>query len=97
MTVSLPDKIAAIHEQLRKTRIPHAFGGALALAYYAEPRATNDVDVNVFVPATRWSEVTEALGAVGVDSSMLSASDLERDGQCRLWWGGQPGRPFLLL
>lgn len=90
MSVSLPDKILAIHEQLGKARIPHAFGGALALAYYAEPRATNDVDVNVFVPATRWSEVTEALGAVGVDSSMLSASDLERDGQCRLWWGDNP-------
>jgi len=31
--------------------IPHAFGGAIALGFYAEPRETKDIDVNVFMPA----------------------------------------------
>jgi hypothetical protein len=36
---------------LGEAGIPHAFGGAFALAYYAEPRETEDIDVNIFVPA----------------------------------------------
>jgi hypothetical protein len=45
---SLPEKVVAIDRALDD--VPHAFGGALALAYYAEPRATVDIDLNVFVP-----------------------------------------------
>jgi hypothetical protein len=84
---SLPDKVIAIHEALDEAKAPHALGGALALAYYADPRATIDVDVNVFVPTKDWEGVVAALGAIGVDSSKLDPSALERDGQCRLWWG----------
>lgn len=43
--------VAAVHEQLKGAGIPHAFGGAFALAYYGAPRPTADIDVNVFVPA----------------------------------------------
>ena len=39
------------------------FGGALALAYYAEPRGTLDVDVNVFVPLDRTGPVLALLDA----------------------------------
>ena len=83
---SLPGKVTAIHDQLQAAKIPHAIGGALALAYYAEPRATIDIDVNVFVPASEWKRVFEALESLGVDSSDLDTAALERDGQCRLWW-----------
>lgn len=83
---SLPDKVTAIHDQLQAARIPHAIGGALALAYYAEPRATIDIDVNVFVPASKWKRVFEALESLGVDAGNLDTTALERDGQCRLWW-----------
>ena len=31
---SLPDKVTAIHHALEKAGIPHAIGGALALAAY---------------------------------------------------------------
>jgi hypothetical protein len=87
---SLPDKVTAIHEQFGATRIPHAIGGALALAYYAEPRATIDIDVNVFVSADRWKDVVDALAALGVNDSKLDPAALQRDGQCRLWWGDNP-------
>ena len=55
-TRSLSPKIAVVHRSLEEAGVPHAFGGALALAYYAELRETQDIDVNVFVPAQQ-SEV----------------------------------------
>lgn len=84
---SLPEKVIVIHEALTNAKIPHALGGALALAYYADPRATIDIDINVFVPPERWRDVVEALTEVGVSADRLNPSALERDGQCRLWWG----------
>jgi hypothetical protein len=84
---SLPEKVIVIHEALTDAKVPHALGGALALAYYADPRATIDIDINVFVPTESWRKVIEALTEVGVDASRLDGSALERDGQCRLWWG----------
>jgi hypothetical protein len=89
-TPSLPDKVIAIHGTLTEVRVPHAVGGAIALAYYAEPRATVDVDVNVFVSAERWPTVIEVLAAIGVDADRLDTAALERDGQCRLWWDDNP-------
>ncbi len=86
----LPDKVIAIHEALRAAKIPYAIGGALALAYYATPRATIDIDLNVFVPATSWRDVTEALALLGISVDDLDPAALERDGQCRLWWGDNP-------
>ena len=87
---SLPEKVIGIHEGLRKARIPHAIGGALALAYYAEPRATIDIDLNVFVPPERWQDVIDALAPLGIATEGLDSAALERDGQCRLWWGDNP-------
>jgi hypothetical protein len=84
---SLPEKVIVIHESLVDAKIPHALGGALALAYYADPRATIDIDINVFVPTERWREVVEALTEIGVSAERLDPSALEQDGQCRLWWG----------
>jgi hypothetical protein len=86
----LPDKVIAVHEALRSARIPHAIGGALALAYYAEPRATIDIDLNVFTPASTWRKAIDALVEIGVAADDLDAPALERDGQCRLWWGDNP-------
>jgi hypothetical protein len=89
MTASLPEKVVAIDRALKEARIPHAIGGALALAYYAEPRATVDVDVNVFVPTARWPEVRAALEPLGVRVDVEEQA-LARDGQVRLWWDRNP-------
>lgn len=86
---SLPEKVIALHQALAAARVPHAIGGALALAYYAEPRATIDVDINVFVPTERWPEVRNALSPIGVDVN-VDVKALERDGQARLWWDRNP-------
>ncbi|HEV7773613.1 MAG TPA: nucleotidyl transferase AbiEii/AbiGii toxin family protein [Conexibacter sp.] len=86
---SLPDKVLAIHGGLRRARIGHAFGGALALAYYAEPRATIDIDLNVFVAPDEHAAVHAALAPLGVADEVDEAA-LTRDGQCRWWWGRTP-------
>ncbi|HSS31785.1 MAG TPA: hypothetical protein VLL27_00705 [Solirubrobacterales bacterium] len=78
-----------IHQALAGAKVPHAIGGALALAYYAEPRTTIDVDINVFVPTERWPEVREALSPLGVDVG-VDVEALDRDGQARLWWDRNP-------
>jgi hypothetical protein len=62
----------------------------MALAYYAEPRTTIDIDLNVFVPADRWHDVIDLITPLGVDATGLDPEGLERDGQCRLWWEDNP-------
>lgn len=85
---SLVAKVVAIHHALEQAGLPHAIGGALALAYHGEPRATVDIDVNVFVPPTDSVKVGEILNPLGVDLDGLTVA--ERDGQVRLWWGRTP-------
>jgi hypothetical protein len=87
--LSLPEKVIAIHRALVGAKVPHAIGGALALAYYAEPRTTIDVDVNVFVPTERWPAVRDALAPLGVDVD-VDEEELDRDGQVRLRWERNP-------
>src|SRR4051812_26089068 len=88
--VTLPEKLVALHRALAAARVPHAFGGAIALAYWTEdPRGTSDIDVNLFVPA---SDPARALGALpdGVEQPPGTAEAITRDGQIRLWWDGTP-------
>ncbi len=86
---SLPDKVVAVHQTLTQAGLGHAFGGALALAYYAEPRATVDIDLNLFVAAADFRTVADLLGPLGVNVAVNQAV-VERHGQCRLRWGRTP-------
>lgn len=93
--MTLIEKIVAIHRALDKGGIPHAFGGALALAWCtAQARGTNDIDLNVFLDASALDAVLGALprGVVVKDSDRRL---LNRDGQARLWWGTTPVDLFL--
>ncbi len=87
---SLPDKVVALHYALARAGVAHAFGGALALAYYAEPRTTVDVDVNVFVTVDHADDVAAALGPLGVDTTPLVGPTSAREGQVRCRWGRTP-------
>ena len=61
---SMSERIVAIHESLDAAGIPHAFGGAIALAYHTlRPRATSDIDVNVALPAAEAERVFRSLPA----------------------------------
>jgi Nucleotidyl transferase AbiEii toxin, Type IV TA system len=88
-TLSLPERILAIERAL--VAVPHAFGGALALAYYAEPRATIDIDLNVFVHADHFSDVAAPLLDLGVAADDPQAVlAVARDGQTRVMWDQTP-------
>ena len=88
--ISLVDRILTIHQLLDKADVGHAFGGALALAYCTgEPRATRDIDINIFLPAEQVSVVQKALHSViGFTDSQLKY--LEAEGQTRVFWGETP-------
>lgn len=87
--LTLAKRIVAIEAAL--SGIPHAFGGALALAYYAEPRATIDIDLNLFVPADQFSDVAEPLRRLGASTDDPSVAALvHRDGQARVMWDSTP-------
>jgi len=88
--VTLPERLVALHRALARRRIPHAFGGAIALAYWTlDPRATSDIDVNVFLPA---ADAAKALRALPPEVAQPegTAEAVARDGQIRLWWGETP-------
>lgn len=84
------EQVLAIHDQLERSGLPHAFGGALALAYYAEPRVTVDIDLNVFVAPTESGTALSALEPLGVTFTEANLRDAESDGQVRVRWNDTP-------
>jgi hypothetical protein len=85
----MAERVVAVDEAL--AHVPHAFGGALALAYYAEPRGTIDIDVNVFVPPSNAASVLGPLGEMGADVGAPGVEELvRRDGQVRVMWERTP-------
>lgn len=88
--MTLQAKLLAIHTALQGAGVPHAFGGAIALAYATlNPRGTSDIDVNVFVSAASASKALDALPAAVVVPPG-TADAIAADGQTRLWWDGTP-------
>ena len=58
----------AVHRALDNAALPHAFGGALALAWCTQrARGTIYIDVNVFVPVARVGDLLAALPAEVVE------------------------------
>lgn len=92
----MPDKIVGLHRALRAAGLEHAFGGALALAWCVEePRATADIDLNVFVGVEELDRVLAALPAE-VTQTPEQVRTLARDAQARLHWGRTPVDVFLV-
>lgn len=88
---ALDEKVVAITAAFDEAGVDHAFGGALALAYYAEPRATIDVDVNVFIPPRRAGRCLDALSGLGASIDRKAAmATVRADGQLRVRWGRTP-------
>ncbi|HXB37445.1 MAG TPA: hypothetical protein VNU75_07045 [Acidimicrobiales bacterium] len=84
----LAPKIVSLHEMLDSAGVPHQFGGAIALAWYRNPRATTDIDVNVTLPPAAAEPVLGLLGGLGVTVTREDRAAIARDGQARLDWGG---------
>lgn len=87
----LDEQIAALEQAFVEAGIPHAFGGAQALAYYGSVRATHDIDVNVFLPVAEAERVLAVLGSLGADVDNPGLRTLlARDEQVRILWEGTP-------
>ncbi len=92
---SLAEKLVAIHGALDAKRVPHAFGGALALAWCTQrARGTIDIDVNVFLDV---GETQRALAGLPSEVDWTDADEaaLRQEGQARLWWDTTPIDLFL--
>lgn len=91
----LVDKLLTIHDSLTEAGLAHAFGGAIALAYCVEePRGTRDLDVNIFIDASKAESVLASLPP-GVRVRKKDIAKVRRDGQARLDWDGTPIDVFL--
>jgi hypothetical protein len=88
--MTLPQRLLSLHARLARAKIDHAFGGAIALAYWTlEPRGTRDIDINLFVaPSEAGPALTALPAAIARDEQTLEA--ISRDGQVRVWWEETP-------
>jgi hypothetical protein len=88
---SLSDRVLTLTDALEHAGIPYAVGGAIALGYYAEPRATKDIDVNIFLPESEAERVLGIILSLGArfDLDQMRAR-IQHDGQVRLPWDPVP-------
>jgi len=91
------ERTVQLHEVLDAAGVPHAVGGALALAYHVhEPRATRDIGLNVQVDAAH----PEGLFRLLPPDVPWSGADVRRvaeAGQVRLLWPHPDGDPAIPL
>jgi hypothetical protein len=85
---SFSDRIVVLHELLDSIGIRHQFGGGIALAWYRNPRATTDIDVNVTIPPSAADPVLGSVGVLGVSVSAANRAAVKKVGQARLDWQG---------
>lgn len=87
----LGDRLLAIAAALDHANFPFAFGGAIARNFYAEPRATIGLEINVFLPESGSVPVLATLREIGVPMEIERvAVQIERDGQARIPWDRVP-------
>ncbi|MGQ0632507.1 MAG: hypothetical protein ACT4P1_15925 [Sporichthyaceae bacterium] len=84
------ERIEAVDAHLSAAEIAHAFGGAIALAYHIEnPRATDDIDVNITADPSIAESVLRALPP-GVTWSAPDVARIAAHGQARVFWDRIP-------
>ena len=76
-------KVLAVHRALDAAGLPHAIGGARALAFYGAERRTEDIDANVFVGIEEWPRVAAAFRPLGV-AVEVDPAEIARDQEVRL-------------
>lgn len=93
--MNLPQKIVALHHALDGAALPHAFGGALALAWCTgRARGTIDIDINIFTDTADSDSVLAALPKT-ITARQKDRRALHCEGQVRLWWEHTPVDLFL--
>ena len=87
----LDEKVLALGRALDDAALPHAFGGAIALAWCGVPRGTEDIDLNLFVGSEREAACLAAVAPLGVERADVPA---ERPHQALWRWGRTPLHAF---
>ncbi len=91
------ERALEVHRCLDVVEVPHALGGALALAYHVqEARATRDLDLNVAADPARPEALFGALPA-GVPWGAGDVRAVQNTGQVRLLWPHPDGQPPIPL
>lgn len=101
MTPSAPALARRIADALEAASLPYGIGGALALGVWGFPRATKDVDIDIFVAPENLGPVFAALRSAGceVEDASAAAQALDR-GDFQAWAGSMrvdvfvPSIPF---
>ena len=87
----LLERVTAIAQAFGRDEIPHSFGGAIALAYYASARPTRDIDINVYLRVDDAGRALDSLKELGVpEANDDQRAKIRRDGQARLYWDEIP-------
>jgi hypothetical protein len=88
-SLDFDEKVKQIVLRLNACALPYALGGAIAYGYYGVPRATRDIDINVFIQDTEGEKALDCLAALGVRTIGDGAIESMRSaGQIRLDWDG---------
>jgi hypothetical protein len=73
-----------IADLLEAAGVPYAVGGAIAYGYWGAARATHDVDVNLFIPASDLPRALDALAPAGLAIDRAAAlATAEQRGDAR--------------
>ncbi|MCG8587274.1 MAG: nucleotidyl transferase AbiEii/AbiGii toxin family protein [Pirellulales bacterium] len=82
-----PDLVDVVHRIARaieREQQDYAIGGAIALGYWANPRATVDIDLTVFLPHSEPARCVEFLHRIGCEVSATTAIEtITEHGFCR--------------
>jgi hypothetical protein len=83
-------KLVSVVTALEEADVPYAVGGALALGFHAEPRGTQDIDINVFLAPESGPRVLQLLQTVGLGVDHVQNADevVVRTGQIRTLYEG---------
>ena len=83
---TMAERIVAVHRSFDAAEIPHAFGGAIALAYHTlRPRATSGIDINVALAGMDAERVFRSMPPQVKGSGQLIRVAQARD-EVRLRW-----------
>lgn len=86
---SLVGVITQLIDRFEASSLPYAFGGAVAYSSWGEPRATRDVDVNVWVEPDRLAEAFDVLTSAGVTLERARAASEAADRGLFVGWHGE--------
>ena len=78
----------ALARALEAKQVPYAIGGALAYGVWALPRATKDVDINIFLAPEALDPAFEVLLEAGVVFDRIEARRLAEEEGLFIGWVG---------